>query len=253
MVVFDDLALVYDKAIDWKNRLNRELPFLQKLLGTRKSARILDLACGSGRHATALAQLGHEVTGLDASQGMIDAAIHLTSKEEATVQYLVGDMQKLLNLVEAPYDLIMCLGNSLALLPNIATLKFTLQGVHTLLEPSGMFIAQILNFEEIHHSHFRFFPMKSGILTTGQHVVFARFFEPFTDSTKAMLVFAGFIRQEKTWTTKVTTHEVLQLDQQILKLILREASFQETNFFGGYDGSEFSPLKSRNLIAVSKV
>jgi len=253
MVVFDDLALVYDEVIDWKNRLNRELPFLQTFLGTRKPARILDLACGSGRHATAFARQGHEVSGLDASQEMIDAAIQLTAMEKATVKYLVGDMQEAPNLVEGPYNLIMCLGNSLALLPTIDDLKRTLRGVHALLARPGTFVAQILNFQEIRHSHFRFFPLKSGTLEKGDDVVFARFFEPFTDSTKAILVFTGFVKQEATWRTQVKTHEVLQLDQQLFESVLRDTGFEKPELFGGYDGSAFSPLESRNLIAVAKV
>ncbi|MDO8055227.1 MAG: class I SAM-dependent methyltransferase [Candidatus Hermodarchaeota archaeon] len=253
MVLFDDLALVYDEAIDWKNRLNRELPFLESLLEKRTPARILDLACGSGRHATALAKLGHEVTGLDASREMIDAAIRLTAKEEVTVQYLVGDMQEALNLLEAPFDLIVCLGNSLALLPDIDALKRTVGGIHALLAPTGTFVAQVLNFQEIRYSRFRFFPMKSGTLTEDHDVVFARFFEPFTNSTKVTLVFAGFIRLDKAWKTRVNMHEVLQLDKPILVSTLRDAGFQEPEIFGGYDGSLFSPLESRNLIAVSKI
>jgi SAM-dependent methyltransferase len=253
MVLFDDLSLIYDEVIDWKNRLNRELPFIETLLGTRKPARILDLACGSGRHATALAKLGHTVTGLDTSQGMIDAATRLSTKEKATVRYLVGDMQEASSLVEGPFDLILCLGNSLALLPDSDALEYTIQGVHSLLETSGTFVAQVLNFQEIRHSHFRFFPMKSGTLTEGVDVVFARFFEPFTNPNKAILIFAGFVKQGKTWNVKVNSHEVLQLKQADLESSFRKAGFLEIETFSGYDGSSFSPLESRNLIVVSKI
>lgn len=253
MAIFDDLSLVYDEVIDWKNRLNRELPFLLTILGTQKSARVLDLACGSGRHATALAKLGHQVTGLDASQGMIDAATRLSAKEKTTVRYLVGHMQEVPSLVVGPFDLILCLGNSLALLPDLDAFEHTLEGIHSLLGTSGTFVAQVLNFQEIRHSQFRFFPMKSGTLPEGVDVVFARFFEPFTDSTKAILVFAGFAKQEKTWKVKVNSHEVLQLNLVDLESSFQDAGFPEIKTYGDYDGSSFSPLKSRNLIVVSKV
>ena len=40
-----------------------------------KSARVLELGCGSGREAAFLQQSGHEVYGVDASAGMIEEAL----------------------------------------------------------------------------------------------------------------------------------------------------------------------------------
>jgi len=213
----------------------------------------LDLATGKFTGHNVLTGGTGRFEGATGWMEMINAAIQLTAMEKATVKYLVGDMQEAPNLVEGPYNLIMCLGNSLALLPTIDDLKRTLRGVHALLARPGTFVAQILNFQEIRHSHFRFFPLKSGTLEKGDDVVFARFFEPFTDSTKAILVFTGFVKQEATWRTQVKTHEVLQLDQQLFESVLRDTGFEKPELFGGYDGSAFSPLESRNLIAVAKV
>jgi SAM-dependent methyltransferase len=252
MVVFDELALVYDQAINWTNRLNRELPFLKSLIRSQKPARVLDLACGSGRHANALATEGHQVTGLDRSQAMIDAATRIANQEETQVSYFVGDMQEAPILVEGPFDLIMCLGNSLALLPDYNAVKHTLQGVRSLLRESGTFIFQVLNFQEIRHTNFRFFPLKTGTLSSGDDVVFVRFFEPFTDATTATLVFAGFIKHKTTWTVKVSTHAVLQFNQAVLENSLKNTGFQELQYFANYDRSSFSPLESRNIIVVSK-
>lgn len=41
--------------------------------------RILDVGCGTGRHARALAALGHDVTGLDCSPGLLDVARRLAA------------------------------------------------------------------------------------------------------------------------------------------------------------------------------
>jgi hypothetical protein len=184
---------------------------------------------------------------------MIDAATHLTAEKKTEVRYLVGNMQDVEAFVEKPFDLILCLGNSLALLPDFDALERTIHGVHALLGVNGTFIAQVLNFQEIRRSNFRFFPMKPGTLNDGTDVVFARFFEPFTDSTNATLVFAGFVKRQDAWMVKVTTHEVLQLSQRVLESILQSAGFQEIEIFAGYDGSRFSPEQSRNLVIVSKI
>jgi len=47
---FDDVALVYDDAINWEARLAREMPFLLAAVGDLKGKTVLDIACGTGRH-----------------------------------------------------------------------------------------------------------------------------------------------------------------------------------------------------------
>ena len=105
MPVFEDLALIYDQAIDWEQRLARELPFLTKVIQDTPNARILDLACGSGRHAVALASQGYQVTGLDLSPQMIEAAKHHAKEKGVVVQFSIADMRQVTELLEGPFDL----------------------------------------------------------------------------------------------------------------------------------------------------
>jgi len=51
-----------------------EAAFAAKALGLRANSRLLDVACGAGRHARALAALGHRVTGIDLSSDLLAAA-----------------------------------------------------------------------------------------------------------------------------------------------------------------------------------
>ncbi|MHA2191397.1 MAG: hypothetical protein ACXAAP_14310 [Candidatus Thorarchaeota archaeon] len=62
MSTFDELAIVYDNSIDWDSRLKRELPFLLESLPTTGQRRVLDMACGSGRHSVALSSEGWKWT-----------------------------------------------------------------------------------------------------------------------------------------------------------------------------------------------
>jgi len=64
---------------------------LQRLAGVQPGSRVLDLCCGYGRHALALAEHGYVVTGLDNSHYLIDRARELYPHENAT--YVVGDMR----------------------------------------------------------------------------------------------------------------------------------------------------------------
>jgi SAM-dependent methyltransferase len=52
----------------------QEVGFLVDELGLRPGMRVLDVGCGPGRHALALARLGLDVVGIDISQTFIDLA-----------------------------------------------------------------------------------------------------------------------------------------------------------------------------------
>ncbi|MHA2146706.1 MAG: class I SAM-dependent methyltransferase [Candidatus Thorarchaeota archaeon] len=117
MSSFDDVALAYDEAINWDRRLAREIPFIVSRVGEIKGKRVLDLACGSGRHAAALAQQGAEVVGIDSSESMLSRAKEHASSIGVTPKFIRGDMSKFNSLTTDQFDLVICLGNSLGKFP----------------------------------------------------------------------------------------------------------------------------------------
>jgi SAM-dependent methyltransferase len=67
--------------------------FIERLiqfLHPPKGARMLDIACGRGRHSRALADMGFDVTGIDISTAMIEEARKL---ELDNLQFFVHDMR----------------------------------------------------------------------------------------------------------------------------------------------------------------
>ncbi|MFW9830799.1 MAG: class I SAM-dependent methyltransferase [Candidatus Thorarchaeota archaeon] len=251
MTAFEELALIYDQSINWSVRLNHELPFITNLIPGTKNRRILDLACGSGRHAIALAKQGFSVIGLDSSSAMINAAQQHAQDHHVVVKFHKGDMRNAQSIVQGPFDLILCFGNSLALLPSSQALQETLNGVHSLLGQKGMFVAQVLNFDEIRHSGFRFFPLKSGITSSGKEVVFARFFELIKTAETAQLIFTSFIKTSSKWQTKTFAQTVLQLTKPLLEVHIKNAGFRQFFAFADYNKNSFSLKESRNLVIVA--
>jgi SAM-dependent methyltransferase len=63
---------------------DQEVEFLVELLKLPEGARILDVGCGPGRHAIALAERGYEVTGIDVSRRFLELAA--ASANEAGVK-----------------------------------------------------------------------------------------------------------------------------------------------------------------------
>ena len=72
--MFDDLADVYEAMIDWPKRLAHEEPFYRRLFERLGARSVVDVACGTGRHAAMFHGWGLRVEGADLSPAMIDRA-----------------------------------------------------------------------------------------------------------------------------------------------------------------------------------
>ncbi|MCC7263858.1 MAG: class I SAM-dependent methyltransferase [Candidatus Latescibacteria bacterium] len=102
-------------------------------------ARVLDLGCGAGRCAIALAELGLEVVGVDLSRTMIEAAREQAELAGVQVQFEVMDAMKL-ELPPDSFDVVLCAYNGLELLPGLEGKKQALAEVRRVLKPGGRFI-----------------------------------------------------------------------------------------------------------------
>jgi SAM-dependent methyltransferase len=80
-----------------------------------RQARILDAGCGPGRVGAALAQLGHQVVGVDVDPVLIAAA----EQDHPGPTWLVGDLAELdlsASGIHAGFDVIVCAGNVMTFL-----------------------------------------------------------------------------------------------------------------------------------------
>lgn len=78
------------------------------------NGRVLDVACGLGRHALLLAQRGYDMVGVDISPLYVDKATDAASKTGARARFVVGDMLDIKNLMadESPFDAIISMFTS---------------------------------------------------------------------------------------------------------------------------------------------
>lgn len=92
---FDDDYLRIYRPMFSEEATRREVDFIESVLGVERGARVLDLACGVGRHAIGMASRGYEVTGLDFSERYLEIAADESSKAGAAVEWVAGDMREL--------------------------------------------------------------------------------------------------------------------------------------------------------------
>lgn len=102
-------------------------------------ARLLDLACGRGRHARHFAALGLRVTGADISAESIAEARAAVPEAE----FLVHDMRE--PIPGARFDAIVCLFTSLGYSGARADDQRVLDAVQAMLVPGGRFVLDFMN------------------------------------------------------------------------------------------------------------
>ena len=69
------------KNQSWTEDTENQVDFIIKAMGLSGGERILDLACGYGRHSLALARRGFSVVGVDITKDYVDDA-NLNAKKE---------------------------------------------------------------------------------------------------------------------------------------------------------------------------
>jgi 2-polyprenyl-3-methyl-5-hydroxy-6-metoxy-1,4-benzoquinol methylase len=87
-VLFENYGLQYDNE-NFVVGTTGECDFIENEIGFDKQCRILDIACGTGRHSIELTKRGYKVTGIDLSDSLLNRA-----KEKASGQNLNIDFQK---------------------------------------------------------------------------------------------------------------------------------------------------------------
>lgn len=107
-----------------------------RLLGLRSGSRILDLCCGNGRHAIALAQSGLQVVGIDISPSRIAFASRWARDDGVRARFLVADA-KALPLFSC-FHAVLILGGSFSHCVNDEENVSLLRGFAQVLSPGGI-------------------------------------------------------------------------------------------------------------------
>lgn len=135
---YDKFAKYYDELMydcdyfEWSQ-------YLLKLIKKETSGKkIIDLACGSGKHTILLKKAGYDVIGVDNSNTMLEKAIINSRKQMLNIMYLKQD---LLNLdIESKFDIATCICDGINYVQDIFKV---FQNVYKALKNKGVFLFDI--------------------------------------------------------------------------------------------------------------
>jgi SAM-dependent methyltransferase len=127
-----------------KKAAEKEVESLVSVLNLAPGARILDLACGKGRHAIHLAHLGYEVTGLDISYESIAYARKL---EHAGLEFFQHDMR--LAFRSNYYDAVMNMFTSIGYFDRNSQNQMAINHMATNLKKGGVLLLDFFNSQYV--------------------------------------------------------------------------------------------------------
>jgi ubiquinone/menaquinone biosynthesis C-methylase UbiE len=141
-VAFDSIAEIFEQSFE--NEITRGLR--QKAYGAIRDlvppgSIILDMNCGVGIDALALAQLGYNVTGIDISPKMIEQAKQRASTTVQGLKFYVTSFEDLSPVEGARYDLVL---SNFAGLNCVSRLDKVAQEIARVLHPGGYFVAVVM-------------------------------------------------------------------------------------------------------------
>lgn len=141
--LFEDYAQKYDQE-SFTQGTAGECDFLEEELGRDTSLRILDVGCGTGRHAIELTQRGYSVTGIDLSASQLKRAAEKAENLGLKIDFQQYDARNLPFRQAFDVAIMLCEGG----FPLMETDEMNfgiLQNVTQALQPNGKFIFTTLN------------------------------------------------------------------------------------------------------------
>lgn len=117
---------------------------LRRVLG-ESPATLLDVPCGDGRVALALARRGWRVTGIDLAVGEVELARARAGAEALDARFLVGDLRSLPPV--GRFDVVLSWGNSFGYLTPPETAS-SLRGLRAALRHGGVLVLETLTTAE---------------------------------------------------------------------------------------------------------
>lgn len=138
------------KEQSWVEDTENQVDFIVSTLELTGKERILDLACGFGRHALSLARRGYQVTGVDITIEFIKDAIQTAKSEGLNVQFINADIRDLHMINE--YDVVLNLADgAIGYLESDEENLKIFNIISNALKPGGKHFMDICNAEYADH------------------------------------------------------------------------------------------------------
>ncbi len=217
-------------------RTSMECEFILKECGLKPKSKILDLACGHGRHSIYFANQEHRVSGVDLNAGFIEFAKQQAADQNIAIDFKIGNM---LNIeYQNEFDCILLLYNSFGFLDKQDGIAL-IQKIKSALKSNGKIFLDIKNRDSILKEL-----TSCQVTEKGKDLMIDRLsFNPLNGTTTNNRI---YIKDGKRYDTPFS----MQLyNYSEFEALLTANGLRINKLYGNWNGSEFN-MDSKRIIAI---
>jgi SAM-dependent methyltransferase len=235
-----EMAPVMFTGERWRDA-EKEVREAMKLAGAAEGAPVLDLGCGPGRHALALAKLGYRVVGVDRTRAYLDEAQAKGDERQLTVEWVCADMRDF-QRPEA-FDAAICMLTSFGFFEDAEEDRRVLTNLQSSLKPCGAVVLDLMG-KEVLARIFR--PTDWHTLADGSMFLEERAVEnDWSRLNVRWILIKGAQRYEHRFALRLYAAGEI-------KTLLADAGFVEVQAFGSLDGAAYGADAQRLVLVARK-
>jgi SAM-dependent methyltransferase len=233
----DDYLYFYSESLT-DERTEAEVGALVSLLELEAPRKILDLACGFGRHTNRLAALGHSMTGVDLTPGFLEIARRDATQRKVEVRYHLGDMRQL--TFENEFDCVLLLFTAFGYFADDENLQ-VLVNMRNALRPGGLLIFDTNNRDVF----LKGMQSNSVIDKEGNMMIDRNSFDSLHGRLyNKRVVFRDGIRKDKPFFVRLYNPNEIQA-------LITQAGLEVEHLYGGWDAQAIS-TESRRMVVIAR-
>ena len=220
-----------------RNQIEAKL-FLDKLINylpIQKNQKIIDVACGKGRHSIYLNRLGFNVHGVDLSKKSIDIA---KKYENKSLQFSIHDMRK--GYKANYFDLSINLFTSFGYFSNNQDDQDAINAMSSNLKENGILIIDFMNVNNV----------IANLLHKEKKIIQNIEFNIKREIKKNYIIKKINIKDKKK--NEVFQEKVKMLTLDDFLFLIKNANLKIIDIFGDYKLNPFNTQKSERLILICK-
>ncbi len=242
MTLYQRIASEYEKLFPSSNE---KVEFIEQLIRSRSETRILDLGCATGELSFRLEGKSRTFTVLDPDETMIrQARSHTPEGRLDRFSFIINDMLSYISAASTDtFDLILCMGNTLAYLDRQENLYRFLLHSHRVLPDGGIIVLQVLNYTNpMFREGFRFPVLETDLIR------FHRSYTSHEDPWKLRFTTEVTDRQSEETSVDVHTHSLFT--GPLIERAARQTGFRNVELYGGYDRH---PLQETDFFCLAVI
>ncbi len=212
--------------------------------GSDKGLNLVDVGCGTGNLAVALAHDFRAVTAIDPDESMLGAARRKAADQGVPLTVIRGGMLDLTsNFLTESVDRLICFGNTLPHLSTEKDVREFARQAFQVLRPGGLLVVQIINYDRILDQKL------TGLPTIENDLIrFERIYSYQDNPTH--IAFKTRLTIKSTGEIIDNEVDLLAIRPATLKNIMMDTGFRDIREFGSFSRDAFT-AESQPFILVS--